>query len=116
MCNTYVYITLTVMYLQNIRTPGYSVTSHLNLNPSISSPSLLSPSLCSLPSPQITSSLVSDLGDKNWKVRGEALQKVTDILAAAKFIEPSLGDLPGALKGRLGDSNKNLVSMDGLAG
>ena len=63
------------------------------------------------PSPQITSSLVSELGDKNWKVRGEALQKVTEILNAAKFIEPSLGDLPGALKGRLGDSNKNLVSM-----
>ena len=81
-----------------------------NLNPPIPSPPH------SFPSPQITSSLVSDLGDKNWKVRGEALQKVTEILAAAKFIEPSLGDLPGALKGRLGDSNKNLVSINGPAG
>lgn len=35
--------------------------------------------------------------------------KVTEILKNAKFIEPNLGDLPGALKGRLGDSNKNLV-------
>ena len=37
--------------------------------------------------------------------------QVKDILAAAKFIQPSLGDLPGALKARLGDSNKNLVSI-----
>ena len=71
----------------------------------------LSPPPLPFQSPQITSSLVSELGDKNWKVRGEALQKVTDILAAAKFIEPSLGELPGALKGRLSDSNKNLVSV-----
>lgn len=35
--------------------------------------------------------------------------QVQDIIAAAKFIQPSLGDLPGALKARLGDSNKNLV-------
>ena len=35
--------------------------------------------------------------------------QVTEILKAAKFIEPHLGELPGALKGRLGDSNKNLV-------
>ena len=35
--------------------------------------------------------------------------QVQDIIKAAKFIQPSLGDLPGALKGRLGDSNKNLV-------
>ena len=28
-------------------------------------------------SAQITSALITELGDKNWKVRGEALQKVT---------------------------------------
>lgn len=33
-----------------------------------------------------------------------------DILSAAKFITPELGELPPALKARLGDSNKNLVS------
>lgn len=59
---------------------------------------------------QITGDLIKELSDKNWKIRGESLQKVQDIIAAAKFIQPSLGDLPSALKGRLGDSNKNLVS------
>ena len=34
-----------------------------------------------------------------------------DILSAAKFITPELGELPPALKARLGDSNKNLVSF-----
>jgi len=36
---------------------------------------------------------------------------VIDILSAAKFITPELGELPPALKARLGDSNKNLVSL-----
>jgi len=62
-------------------------------------------------SDQITPALITELGDKNWKVRGEALQKVTDILSAAKFITPELGELPPALKARLGDSNKNLVTI-----
>ncbi len=35
--------------------------------------------------------------------------QVVEILKAAKFIEPNLGELPAGLKGRLGDSNKNLV-------
>ena len=34
---------------------------------------------------------------------------MADIISAAKFITPALGDLPGALKGRLADTNKNLV-------
>ena len=58
---------------------------------------------------QIKADLIKELGDKNWKIRGEALQKIQDIIAQAKFVQPSLGELPGALKGRLGDSNKNLV-------
>ena len=58
---------------------------------------------------QIKGDLIKELADKNWKIRGEALQKVQDIIAQAKFVQPSLGDLPGALKGRLTDSNKNLV-------
>ncbi|CAI8010225.1 Cytoskeleton-associated protein 5 [Geodia barretti] len=56
---------------------------------------------------QIKSSLIAELSDKNWKVRGEGLTKVQEILAQAKFIQPSLGELPGALKARLGDTNKN---------
>lgn len=50
------------------------------------------------------------MADKNWKVRNEALQKVTAVLNEAKFITPSLGPLPESLKLRLGDSNKILVS------
>jgi cytoskeleton-associated protein 5 len=60
-------------------------------------------------SSKIKPELVKELSDKNWKVRGEALAKVSEILSAAKFITPALGDLPPALKGRLSDSNKNLV-------
>lgn len=58
---------------------------------------------------QLKSDLIKELGDKNWKIRGESLQKIQDIISQAKFIQPSLGDLPSALKGRLADSNKNLV-------
>ena len=39
-------------------------------------------------------------------------RQVIDILSAAKFITPELGELPPALKARMGDSNKNLVSSD----
>ena len=35
--------------------------------------------------------------------------QVESIISGAKFITAELGDLPGALKARLGDSNKNLV-------
>ena len=40
-----------------------------------------------------------------------SLHQVIEILSAAKFITPELGELPPALKARLGDSNKNLVSL-----
>ena len=63
---------------------------------------------------KMTPELMKELADKNWKIRGEALQKIQEIIAAAKFISPSLGDLPSGLKGRLSDSNKNLVSPDCL--
>ncbi|KAK8759746.1 hypothetical protein V5799_002618 [Amblyomma americanum] len=58
---------------------------------------------------QLTESLLSELSDKNWKVRQEALQKLAAIVDQAKFICPELGDLPGALRARLLDSNKNLA-------
>ena len=51
------------------------------------------------------------MADKNWKVRGEALQSVISILNEAKFITGNLGPLPEAIKARLGDANKNLVSL-----
>lgn len=58
---------------------------------------------------QLTEPLMSELSDKNWKVRQEALQKLAAIVDQAKFIFPELGDLPGALRARLLDSNKNLA-------
>ncbi|XP_060608176.1 cytoskeleton-associated protein 5-A-like, partial [Ruditapes philippinarum] len=54
--------------------------------------------------------LIESLADKNWKVRGEGLQKIISILTEAKFITGNLGPLPEAIKARLGDNNKNLVT------
>ncbi|KAK9719768.1 hypothetical protein K7432_004569 [Basidiobolus ranarum] len=63
-------------------------------------------------SSQINSKLLKQLEDGNWKVRKEGLEEIQKILEATnKRIKPNVGDLPGALKGRLGDSNKNLVIM-----
>ncbi|XP_045035689.1 cytoskeleton-associated protein 5 [Daphnia magna] len=59
----------------------------------------------------ITETIVNELNDKNWKVRNEALQKVTTILNDAKFITPQLGELPTALAARMSDSNTNLVQQ-----
>jgi cytoskeleton-associated protein 5 len=55
--------------------------------------------------------LIESLADKNWKVRGEGLQKIISILTEAKFITGNLGPLPEAIKARLGDNNKNLVRI-----
>ncbi|XP_054706442.1 cytoskeleton-associated protein 5-like [Uloborus diversus] len=59
---------------------------------------------------QLTSQLLSELSDKNWQLRNEALQKLFNIINDAKFITPNLGDLPNALKPRLADTNKNLAA------
>lgn len=58
---------------------------------------------------QLTEALLSELADKNWKVRHEGLQKLAAIVDQARFICPELGDLPPALRARLLDSNKNLA-------
>lgn len=60
-------------------------------------------------SDKVTSELVSKIGDKNWKIRKEGLDEVAGIINEAKFIQPNIGELPTALKGRLNDSNKILV-------
>lgn len=49
------------------------------------------------------------MSDKNWKVRNEALTKVSSILSEAKFIKPNLGDLTQALALRLVDSNTKIA-------
>lgn len=59
---------------------------------------------------QLGDDVIAGLGDGNWKVRKEALDKVAGALQASNNrIKANLGDLPGALKERLNDSNKNLV-------
>jgi hypothetical protein len=63
----------------------------------------------SVGSDRITDALLSQMTDKNWKVRNEGLQKVTEILKEAKFVTANLGGLPEAMKARLSESNKNLV-------
>ncbi|XP_056908660.1 cytoskeleton-associated protein 5 isoform X5 [Takifugu flavidus] len=60
---------------------------------------------------KITSELVSKIEDKNWKIRKEGLDEVAAIISEAKFITANIGELPVALKGRLGDSNKILVQQ-----
>lgn len=61
-------------------------------------------------SDKITYDLVSKIEDKNWKIRKEGLDETAAIISDAKFITANLGELPLALKGRLSDSNKILVS------
>ena len=56
--------------------------------------------------------MISKIGDKNWKIRKEGLDEVAGIINEAKFIQPNIGELPTALKGRLNDSNKILVRRD----
>ncbi len=60
---------------------------------------------------KITTETITNLADKNWKIRGEALEQVQSALKECKGrIQPSLGDLASALKDRLNDSNKILVA------
>ena len=60
----------------------------------------------------ITPTLLSQLGNKNWKLRQEGLANVNAIIDDAHHaVGPNLGDLIPALKARLTDSNKNLVAM-----
>jgi cytoskeleton-associated protein 5 len=56
------------------------------------------------------------MADKNWKIRKEALEKVEAILKEAPFVAASLGPLPEALKLRLNDNNKILVSYSDSCG
>ncbi|KAI8812683.1 armadillo-type protein [Cladochytrium replicatum] len=57
----------------------------------------------------LTSKLIEELGDAQWKVRQEALEQVAKILEGQTKVKPNLGELPGALKSRLADSNRNLA-------
>ncbi|KAL0039701.1 hypothetical protein WJX77_005628 [Trebouxia sp. C0004] len=62
-------------------------------------------------SSQITSKLVANMGSANWKERNAALDEVEEIIkAAGGRIQPSVGDLMSALKGRMADTNRNLTA------
>ncbi|KAL0028272.1 hypothetical protein WJX79_006476 [Trebouxia sp. C0005] len=62
-------------------------------------------------SSQITSKLVANMGSGNWKERSAALDEVEEIIkAAGGRIQPFVGDLMSALKGRMADTNRNLTA------
>ncbi|XWS16703.1 hypothetical protein CRYUN_Cryun34aG0113700 [Craigia yunnanensis] len=60
---------------------------------------------------KITATLLKSLESPDWKIRLESIEAVNKILEEAnKRIQPTgTGELFGALRGRLYDSNKNLV-------
>ncbi|XXG85325.1 hypothetical protein AAC387_Pa11g0421 [Persea americana] len=60
---------------------------------------------------KITPNLIKNLGSPDWKIRLESIDSINKILEEAnKRIQPTgTGELFGALRGRLYDSNKNLV-------
>ncbi|KAM7271007.1 hypothetical protein ACFE04_030221 [Oxalis oulophora] len=80
-----------------------------------STPSQSSGGLDGLPrediSAKITPTLIKSLESPDWKIRLESIEAVNKILEEAnKRIQPTgTGELFGALRGRLCDSNKNLV-------
>ncbi|XP_020818600.1 protein mini spindles isoform X1 [Drosophila serrata] len=60
-------------------------------------------------SPQITEALLKEMSDKDWKTRNEGLNKLQVIIADAKLIKPTIGDLAPALALRLVDSNAKIA-------
>lgn len=61
-------------------------------------------------SASITPALLSNLGSANWKERKAGMDEVEGLVAAAGGrIQPHVGDLFGALKGRMADTNKMLT-------
>ncbi|GBP43034.1 Protein mini spindles [Eumeta japonica] len=59
--------------------------------------------------PLITEALIAEIGDKNWKVRNEGLEKLKVIITTSAPIKATLGELPPALAARLLDSNSKLA-------
>ncbi|XP_031503341.1 protein MOR1 isoform X2 [Nymphaea colorata] len=62
-------------------------------------------------SSKITPNLLKNLGSPDWKVRLESIESVNKIVEEAnkRIQSTGTGELFGALRGRLYDSNKNLV-------
>lgn len=60
---------------------------------------------------QLNDSLTAQLSSTNWKERNAAVGSVEDILIAAKHITPNMSsEFLVALKGRFGDTNRNLAA------
>ncbi|XP_061308171.1 cytoskeleton-associated protein 5-like [Pezoporus flaviventris] len=62
-------------------------------------------------SDRITPELESKLLKKNWTIQREGLEEVAVILQGARFIQPNIGELPGALRACLCNSNPIQVQM-----
>ncbi|PVU95336.1 hypothetical protein BB561_001873 [Smittium simulii] len=64
-------------------------------------------------SSKLGSAIIKKLGDGNWKIRKEALDFINlQLVQSNKRIQPTISfDFLNAVKGRLADSNKNLVSV-----
>ncbi|KAJ6950619.1 protein MOR1-like [Populus alba x Populus x berolinensis] len=94
---------------------GASAAPKKTVRTSESTSSVSGGGLDSLPrediSGKITPTLIKSLESPDWKVRLESIEAVNKILEEAnKRIQPTgTGELFGALRGRLYDSNKNLI-------
>uniref|UniRef100_A0A6M2EWV0 Protein MOR1 n=1 Tax=Populus davidiana TaxID=266767 RepID=A0A6M2EWV0_9ROSI len=94
---------------------GASAAPKKTVRTSESTSSVSGGGLDSLPrediSGKITPTLIKSLESPDWKVRLESIEAVNKILEEAnKRIQPNgTGELFGALRGRLYDSNKNLI-------
>ncbi|KAJ6752322.1 hypothetical protein OIU85_002724 [Salix viminalis] len=94
---------------------GASAAPKKTVKTSESTSSVSGGGLDSLPrediSGKITPTLIKSLESPDWKIRLESIEAVNKILEEAnKRIQPTgTGELFGALRGRLYDSNKNLI-------
>ncbi|KAL2464827.1 Protein MOR1 [Forsythia ovata] len=94
---------------------GTSAVPKKTVKVSDSTPSMAAGGLDSLPREDITEkispTLLKGLESSDWKLRLESIETVNKILEEAnKRIQPTgTGELFGALKSRLHDSNKNLI-------
>eukprot|EP00049_Salpingoeca_infusionum_P004592 m.81407 g.81407 ORF g.81407 m.81407 type:complete len:2144 (-) comp12634_c2_seq1:1600-8031(-) len=58
---------------------------------------------------KLSASTITELSDGGWKIRAAALEEVGTALSSCPRLTGDLGDLAEGLRGRLGDSNKNLI-------
>ena len=59
----------------------------------------------------VPNAVIAACSDANWKTRKESLEQIQGIVEANKRLKPSMGDLGGALKLRMSDSNKMVQAL-----